>query len=1177
MSFRQFGGLKYNAKHNAVSSNFNTSNNVVIREDAGISNNLKVTNNLLVQGDADICGNLTAYHMFLSSGNNYSTESNAVVPKSYVDTIATGLHILQSVTCISTIANRSYTDTYPVPIYPYNVTNEFLINGYSVQVGDAVLLNDQGSQSLNYGESVDNGVYDLSCNGNDYYFTRSTSELSLGSNAKGAYIKTINGIINPGSGWVQVRNPAIVGINPLLFYTFNPSSSSDYAPGIGLYTTISQDGTTYFNVDSSLNFLTGIDASNNGILDVGTQSSTLNLGSVDTSVNIAGNPYVYTPYSLGSTFAPEIVDISCSSTSTEITFTWEIPNSNNISSTFQNINATLYANISGNIKSYQILTNNSSNITTLNNIIVTNQLSTSDFIDTSTYNYYNLDFTDMNNDSSNNQLILWYTNYSPYPNVSYKGYSAFSSIGVPGPVFFGASPATTEASVNSSFGVTDGTVTLPCYVKVVDTSNILVEKPPFITHYQSQYTTPGSTNRYPEPYIDGSGQTFSATPNSGSYENTSCEFQNMYPDCSYSFYVKAKNGGNLSYGPTNDPSHNYSTLPPIYPPTILPSTSLFNTNNYIYPNGGYFVSNNSSASPILNNNNFTTPLQSDNIITPVQQFGLYYGNNSLLDSLNVTASILHNSQTTDSLVNVLSFGNATDISNNTGGIIVTARTFDAYYNGPEYNQGFYLDCSTNMTITQTYLNNYLQTPNLFTATLTCTGNNVNLPTPTSSYSFYADNINSDPSYNSIGGFTINPNNDNKYYSNQVSGIWVLHNSTSPVFTITDLKLNSMGTYFYASPLVTYNITGGATGNLSETNTNNITNKIGDQFNTFIDISNNSVGPITISDSYHKSIQLDISFKNLYGSGSKTNANTINVICDTPSYTLSNSIKTLNGLTITPSIGYRVWSANVDSGVPSGTMDPSGIVPYPYILSGTTLPNETQAGSDQGYVDISYNNVWNIASNLVTNQELLVANGKFTTNSNYYLNYSSISSANGNNDVNYSALDTTGNHGIKFSTFAWNAIDISPSYKNLNFEINLSSNIYYQNTKNTFFFDTAYTKPLYLFYRFEYTTNVAAWGSPDSGTNYYPNTTWISINTSTTDENQGNNTTNVCNINNVEKVYYNAATFPSTSNSQLSGTITIKSVRPTINISSYSATLYLRIGIPNGYDGFSFINCYLSES
>jgi hypothetical protein len=367
MSFRKFGGLKYNAKHNAVSSNFNTSNNLVIREDTGISNNLKVTNDLLVQGNTDICGNLTAYHMFLSSGNNYSTEPNSLVSKSYVDTIATGLQIQKPVTCISTYDNSGNTDVYPVPINS-NVNNGFVINGYPVQLGDSVLLNDQGNYAVNKGEDVNNGVYDLSFNGNDYYFIRSSTELSLGSNAKGAYIKTTGGTINGGSGWVQIRSPAIVGIDPLLFYAFNPSTSSGYTPGIGLYT--SQQGTiTYLNVDSSLNFLTGIDAPGGETLHVGTDSSILNLGSIDTSVNIAGNSYIYTPYSLGSTFSPQIIPITSGSNSTKITFTWTIPTLyQNISSSFQNVNATLYAKISDKIKTYQVITSSTTgiNITTDN-------------------------------------------------------------------------------------------------------------------------------------------------------------------------------------------------------------------------------------------------------------------------------------------------------------------------------------------------------------------------------------------------------------------------------------------------------------------------------------------------------------------------------------------------------------------------------------------------------------------------------------------------------------------------------------------------------------------------------------------------------------------------------------------------------------------------------------------
>lgn len=1175
MTFRQFGGLKYNAKHNVVSSNFNTSNNLVIREDAGISNNLKVTNDLLVQGNTDICGNLTAYNMFLSSGNNYSTEPNAVVPKSYVDTIATGLQILSPVPCISTYDNSANTDIYPVPIYPYNVTsyypNGFVINGYPVQLGDSILLNDQGDHYVNAGEAVNNGVYDLSYNNTDYYFIRSTTELSLGSNAKGAYIKTTGGTINGGSGWVQVRSPAIVGIDPLLFYAFNPSSSSGYTPGIGLYT--SQQGTTtYLNVDYSLNFLTGIDASGGETLNVGTNSSIVNLGSIDTSVNIAGNPYVYTPYSLGSTFSPQVINITSTPSSTKITFNWSIPQLyQNISSSFQNINATLYADISGNINTYQILNNNVTNINTLNNIIVTNQSSSNGFINNTTYNYYNPEFSYMQ-DSTYNQLILWYSNYSPYPNVSYAGYTKFASIGTPGRVFFnyGPTPTTTSpASVNSLFNVTDGTLSLPCYVEVVDTSNPSVEKPPYITNYQSNYTTPGSSNRYITPYnTNGSEQTFTAIANSGSYQNTTCVFQNMYPDCSYSFFVQAKNGGNPSYGNANDPSYNYSTPAPSYPPTTKPS-SLFNTNNYKYINTGYFVSNNTEASPILNINNFATSLQSDNIITPVQQSGIY-GNNSLSSSLNVTAAIVHNSQTNSASVNVLSFGNgSSSFTNTSGGINVTGKTFDAYYNGGDYNKGFYLDCSTNMTITQDYFSSFTTNNNLYEAKLTCNGNGVD---PSSNYSFYADNITSIPSFNYIQSFTINSTNN--YYSNQVSGIWVLNQSKNPVFSVTNLQLNNMGDYFYASPLVTYNITGGAILIPTEsTVTNNITTITNGKFSNPITINNNNLTKLSssVSPSYQTNISLSITFNNLFGQNSALLPN-ISVICDQPSYnlitnTLATSIQNL-GTSVSGYKGYRVWSANVDSGIPGGgTMDPSGIVPYPYIIDQTHTPNNTTTsydiytGSGKGYLDISYNNVWNISLNSNTNQELLIANGNFTTNSTYYKDYSLDFSGNGNLN-NYSGLS-----GKKYATFVW---DVNSSQSNIYFQIQFTNSL--TQFQNYYYYDSNHTKQLELYYRFEYKTDVTttSWGEIGSTGTYYPNTTWISIN-STTTGNSGVPNDKICNSSNIKNVYWNPASI--TSNTYL---YTFKAQSPVLYIVN-NARLYLRIGMPdNVTNNFSSVNCYYSS-
>ena len=1185
MTFRQFGGLKYNAKHNVVSSNFNTSNNLVIREDAGISNNLKVTNDLLVQGNTDICGNLTAYNMFLSSGNNYSTEPNAVVPKSYVDTIATGLQILNPVPCISTYDNSANTDIYPVPIYPYNVTsyypNGFVINGYPVQLGDSILLNDQGDHYVNAGEAVNNGVYDLSYNNTDYYFIRSTTELSLGSNAKGAYIKTTGGTINGGSGWVQVRSPAIVGIDPLLFYAFNPSSSSGYTPGIGLYT--SQQGTTtYLNVDYSLNFLTGIDASGGETLNVGTNSSIVNLGSIDTSVNIAGNPYVYTPYSLGSTFSPQVINITSTPSSTKITFNWSIPQLyQNISSSFQNINATLYANISGNIKTYQILNNNVTNIDTLNNIIVTNQSSSNGFINNTTYNYYNPEFSYMQ-DSSSNQLILWYSNYSPYPNVSYAGYTKFASIGTPGRVFFnyGPTPTTTSpASVNSLFNVTDGTLSLPCYVEVVDTSNPSVEKPPYITNYQSlqgNYTTPGSSNRYITPYnTNGSEQTFTAIANSGSYQNTTCVFQNMYPDCSYSFFVQAKNGGNPSYGNANDPSYNYSTPAPSYPSATFSTPSLlFNSTGKKYTNlnatlGYKFVLDSSAVNKdIINYNNIGSGFVSNNIITAVQQSGIY-GKNSTNSSLNVTASL--GSVSTN--VDVKSFSYGPSFTSNSNGIFVTATTFDAYFKGSNYNQGFYLDCSTNMTITSNYAFNK-PTSTLFTAALICSGNNVLNPNPSSNYSFYIDNISSIPICSSTGSFTIN--SDNNSYSNQVSGIWVLNQIKIPIFSITNLKLNNMGDYFYASPLVNYTISNGVTGNQQETDLTHVTSESisAGKFVNPITITNNNVQATSVSSSYNTSISTSITFNNLVGQNSAS-LPSISVICDQPSYNLitnilATSIQNL-GTSVSGYKGYRVWSANVDSGVPnSGIMSPSGIVPYPYILSGTNMPNGSVAQSDTGYVSQQYSNNWNIATNTYANQELLVANGNFTTNNTYYKNYENF---NGNGNLN-SGYDYSGLSGKKYATFAWNVSSIT-NVNYLNFVINFgTTTLYYSDTNSAWYFNQLFTDLLELYYRFEYNSNVNQWGQYQDG-KYYATTTWITINKQIGSTYSIVNVTNQANSDNVYKI---SGSLISPTGSQTLGNVTFKISIPTIYLGDPNvATLYLRIGIPSGYNTFSNVLAYVTAT
>jgi len=327
MSFRQFGGLNYATKHNIVSSNYNTSNNLLVTQNVGQPNsyinflsdisgniiiygNLDLSGNLHVSGDIDvdknvnIIGDLSANYMFLTSGTNYSTSENAVMPKSYIDLVSTGIDPVGQVKAISTKKKGVQTNntTFPVPLSPTNVSSNFFIDNVTLSAGDAVLLFDQNNTDPNNSlESVYNGVYYYTDVGSgNYQFIRNSNPpsasniLPIGSDAKGAFISVLEGDLYARTGWLQtntnsVTDVAIVGTDLLVFSEFY---NLNFRPGQGLNTSTIVN-TTYLNVDSSLNFLTLVDASSsNPTLNIGTENaSVINIGSniITPNVNISGN------------------------------------------------------------------------------------------------------------------------------------------------------------------------------------------------------------------------------------------------------------------------------------------------------------------------------------------------------------------------------------------------------------------------------------------------------------------------------------------------------------------------------------------------------------------------------------------------------------------------------------------------------------------------------------------------------------------------------------------------------------------------------------------------------------------------------------------------------------------------------------------------------------------------
>ena len=107
MSFRQFGGLQFGSKHNAVASYYNTSSNLIVTQNVGQPNsyinflsdisgnisiygNLDISGNIHVSGDVDISGNLHVQQDIDCSGNVNITGD--------VD-ISGNLHVQQDIDC----------------------------------------------------------------------------------------------------------------------------------------------------------------------------------------------------------------------------------------------------------------------------------------------------------------------------------------------------------------------------------------------------------------------------------------------------------------------------------------------------------------------------------------------------------------------------------------------------------------------------------------------------------------------------------------------------------------------------------------------------------------------------------------------------------------------------------------------------------------------------------------------------------------------------------------------------------------------------------------------------------------------------------------------------------------------------------------------------------------------
>ena len=206
----------------------------------------------------------------------------SIVPKIYVDTVATGIRPQRAVAAatatgenINGIYNNAGVGTIT------GLSTPLTIDGVLIQDGSAVLLKDQSIV-------IQNGVYIQSTG----TLTR-RSGMQTGDDAAGAYVFVLGGNTNAFSAWVASNidgsNVAIVGTDGLVFTQLN---SFNYKIGQGLNTTTGLDGDTYLNVDSSLNFIQYLDNTAGpvpGTMYIGTNTTNINIGNATSITTIDGS------------------------------------------------------------------------------------------------------------------------------------------------------------------------------------------------------------------------------------------------------------------------------------------------------------------------------------------------------------------------------------------------------------------------------------------------------------------------------------------------------------------------------------------------------------------------------------------------------------------------------------------------------------------------------------------------------------------------------------------------------------------------------------------------------------------------------------------------------------------------------------------------------------------------
>ena len=241
------GGTGYFAKNLNVAGNLGISGSSTFQGNSIFNAQLNTTNQLNVGS--------TGFFTILPTCTPglIPSESDQLVNKLYLDTIASGLKPKESVQC-ATIGNITLSGLQT-------------IDGYTTLSGDRVLVKDQGYTSSGYSGNTANGIYVASSSA----WSRS-SDYDIGYTGVASFMFVQNGTTNKNNIFIEILDPGIVGTDPLLFTIF-----SDIFFNIGQGLEYVGDNT--LQVKNNLNFVN----------NVGTNATNLVLGTQNYNTIIYSN------------------------------------------------------------------------------------------------------------------------------------------------------------------------------------------------------------------------------------------------------------------------------------------------------------------------------------------------------------------------------------------------------------------------------------------------------------------------------------------------------------------------------------------------------------------------------------------------------------------------------------------------------------------------------------------------------------------------------------------------------------------------------------------------------------------------------------------------------------------------------------------------------------------------